>query len=347
MMKHFLIVTRRAKFWIEAYGIKEARVVIHKDYRLEFATAALAPARLLGRRASVALEPIERYVIAENNVESQPEGEENMDIDNEQTDSRRNTLPNENYSVSQHENLAIFDAIPKAAETPEKFLSFHRDTRSIPKLLPLQRPADNYFASLPRMLEALPSYGTVAPNQLSRDQESSAFHMFQRASNESLPQAAFHSQALFSPLSVLEQQPAARFLPPAAGQFGLNLRSQFSTFGQQSAANFLPPAADRTDFNSRDPRSQFSTFGQQTAVDLLLPASRTPLSALQLPQRLPPAAGRVGLYSREMGSPLSALQLPERPPPAADSNLVDAQENTVPNLMTNIYGFIEYFKRAD
>lgn len=79
-----------------------------------------------------------------------------MDIENEQTDSRRNALLIENYSVSQHENLAIFDAIPKAAETPDEFLSFafHCDARRIPRLIPVQRAADNYFTSLPRMFEA-------------------------------------------------------------------------------------------------------------------------------------------------------------------------------------------------
>lgn len=49
-MKHFFKVTRRAKFWIEAYGIKDARAMIPKDYRLEFATD-----RLRDRRASAAI----------------------------------------------------------------------------------------------------------------------------------------------------------------------------------------------------------------------------------------------------------------------------------------------------
>lgn len=174
-------------------------------------------------------------VITEHNVERQPEGEKSMDIDIEQTDSRKSAL--QNYSVSQHEILVVFDAIPRAAEIPEEFLSFHRNTRRIPQLLPVQRPADNYFTSLLRMFEALSSYGSIS-----------------------------------SPRPALEQQSAANFLSPAAGQFVLDsraLRSQLSTFG--NLANFLPPAALAIDSNSRNSREL-----------------RTPLS-LQLPQRSQPA----------------------------------------------------------
>lgn len=308
-------MSRRAKFWIDAYAIKEARVVIRKDYRVELAAQALAPVRLRDRRASVAMEPIERYVLAENNVEPQPEAG-NMDIDNEQPNSRRNALLNENYCVSPHENLAVFNAVPNAAESPEEFVSFHRKrvTRRIPQLVPIIRPIDNYFASLPRIFEALPSNGTVAPNEFSRNRESSAFHVFQRPSNESLPRAAIHSQ-----------QSAVNFVPPVAD--GLNPRespSPYWGFGDQSTANFSPQAA----IYSQALRSPLPALEQQSAVN-----------------SLPPAA--VGLNSQELRSPLSALQLPQRSPPAAHSNSVDIddQENSVPNLMTNVFGFIEYFKR--
>lgn len=359
-------VTRREKFYVEVYGIRECRVVIERDHRFEFIAGSTVPPRVRNRRQSVATD---RYVGREV---VEPAGVD-MEIDADLTERNANDLQTENYSASQLQNLAAFNNIPNVVARPEGFFAFHHQRRNdlprpVPALMPAGSNVDNYFQNLPRMFEPFGGNRNHSPAFSTFDQ--------QYLVNGSLPQAAgllSNLNATFTPAQRFEsqnQQTYHGFIDPNFR--GLSELSRYCIGPQYSVDDSMRQLSGRfprvsSTFESAQTASFPVQHGEQSVAAGLrrLPESITfghrPFAYDCMPQAaaiVPRDESALQHGDREEISAFTPVlqrnsQQPRRPvlnlhSPESQSNdsIGENRENVVPNLMTDAYSFLDYCRRA-
>lgn len=246
----------------------------------------------------------------------------------------------------QAENSVVSEEIPRTSHTENDTNSHEKLNRRIPNLISV----DNH---LPRMFEALPQPQPIRV---------SPFHAFQPFEMSSANENGSISQ---DSCSQLLQRIPANYPLQAPHEMGYNQLVS----GGQFAANYLPQAPRGIVFNQPVSNSRFSPYAhgigysqpvsssafaanyplqapygigynQPVSSSRFSPHERSAFAANYAPQTTQPGAG----FNPQHTQPADGSAAIQDSGNQSPTDRISNQENRVPNMLTDPYGFINYFR---